>query len=108
MKKYKIGCAVAFTIAFASEMLANVSESRNIITINLTGAGSLDISPDAKPVIGDEIILKVSSDGTARDLSFGSGFSAPTLTGVTNKTKTQRFVYDGSKFIATGAAVQIN
>ncbi len=108
MNKFKIGYAIALMIAFAENMAANVSESRNIITIALTGAGTLALSSDAKPVVGDEIILKVSSDATARDLTFGSGFTAPVLTGTINKTKTQHFVYDGSNFIATGAAIQIN
>lgn len=108
MKKFKIGYAVAFLIAFAESMLANVSESRNIIEISMAGAGTLALSPDAKPVVGDEIILKVSSDGTARDLTFGNGFTAPVLTGVINKTKAQHFVYDGTNFIPTAAAIQIN
>ena len=106
--KYKIGYAIAFMIAFAENMVANVSESRSIITINLTGAGTLALSPDAKPVVGDEVILKVSSDATARDLTFGNGFTAPVLKGVINKTKVQNFVYDGTNFIPTGTALQIN
>ena len=108
MKKYELGFAVAFSIAYAAAMAAVVSESRNIITIAMTGAGTLSLDPDSKPVIGDEIILKVSSDATARDLTFGTGFTAPILTGVISKTKVQSFVYDGTSFIPSGTAVQIN
>lgn len=108
MKKYQLGSAVAFDIAYATEMKAKVSESRSIISINLTGAGELSLDTESKPQVGDEVILKVSSDGTARDLTFGTGFTAPTLAGVISKTKVQSFVYDGTSFIATGTAVQIN
>ena len=108
MKKYQIGSTVAFTIAYAATMTANVNESRNIITIDLTGAGALSLNPESKPQVGDEIILKVSSDGTARDLTFGTGFTAPTLAGVISKTKVLCLVYDGSNFIAKSAAIQID
>lgn len=108
MKSYKIGSAVAFALASAAAIEAVVNASRSIITIALGEAATLSLSDDAKPQIGDEVILKVSSDGTARDLTFGTGFTAPVLAGVINKTKTQSFVYDGSAFIATGAPVQID
>lgn len=108
MKRFKIGYAIALTIAFAAEMLANVSDSVNIITIDMTDAGTLALDAKSKPVVGDRVILKVSSDTTARSLTFGTGFKAPVLAGVISKTKVQEFVYDGSQFIATGAAVQIN
>lgn len=106
--KYGIGYSTAQTIIFAAAMTALVTESRSILTIAMTGAGTLALSADAKPVLGDEIILKVSSDATARDLAFGTGFTAPTIAGVINKTKVLSLVYDGVNFIATSAAVQIN
>ncbi len=108
MTGHQIGCSVAFAIAYAASMQANVKESRSIITLAMTGAGTLTLSPDATPTVGDEIILKVSSDATARELTFGTGFIAPVLAGTINKTKVICFMYDGSNFIATSAAVQIN
>lgn len=108
MDKYQIGHSVAIAIAYAAAMSCVVEDSRNIISIDMTGAGTLNLSEDSKPVIGDEIIVKVSSDGTARDLTFGTGFTAPVLAGVINKTKVQTLVYDGANFIATAAPVQIN
>jgi hypothetical protein len=107
-KKYQIGSSTAITVAYAATMEINPTESRTIATIDLTGAGTLDIGDEATPQVGDELILKVSSDGTARDLTLGTGITGPVLTGVINKTKVQTFVYDGSNFIATAAAVQID
>lgn len=101
-------CSVAMAIVYAANMEAVVEDTRSIITIALTGNGALALGAAARPSIGDEIILKVSSDTTARDLTFGTGFTAPTLTGTISKTKVMSFVYDGSNFIATSAAIQIN
>jgi hypothetical protein len=108
MKTYKIGNSCAFALAYAATMALVVSESRTIVSIDLTGAGTLDLDSKSTPSIGDELILKVSSDGTARDLTLGTGFTSPVLAGVISKTKVQHFVYDGSKFIPTAAAIQIN
>lgn len=108
MKKYLINNSVAVALVYAANMELNVSESRNIVTVAMTGNGTVALSADAKPVLGDEIILKVSSNATARDLTFGSGFTAPVLAGVISKTKVQTLVYDGTNFVATGAPVQID
>lgn len=108
MKTYKIGSTTTLAIPYAAAMSAKVSNSRTIIAIALTGAGTLNLDAAAKPQIGDEMIVKASSDGTARDLTFGTGITGPVLAGAINKTKVQSFVYDGSAFIATGAAVQID
>jgi hypothetical protein len=107
-KTYKIGSSTAFALAYASAISLTVSESRTIVTLALTGAATLNLHADSKPQIGDEIIIKASSDGTARDLTFGTGFKAPVLAGVISKTKTQTLVYDGTSFIAAAAPVQID
>lgn len=108
MKKYKIGNAVAFALAYAASMKVVVEESVSVVSISLTGAATLAIDEKSKPSPGDKLILKVSSDGTARDLTFSTGIKAPVLAGVINKTKVIELVYDGTSFIATGAAIQID
>lgn len=108
MKTYKIGSAATAAVTYAAAMEINPSASRTIVTIALTGAGTLNLGAAAKPQIGAELILKVSSDATARDLTLGTGITGPVLAGAINKTKVQAFVYDGSAFIATGAPVQID
>lgn len=107
-KKYQIGSSTATTVTYAAIMEINPSESRTIVTTALTGAGTLNLGADAKPQIGDELILKVSSDATARDLTLGTGITGPVLAGTINKTKVQSFVYDGTAFIAAGALIQID
>lgn len=107
-KTFKIGSSTAVALAYAASIEINPTESRTIATVDLTGNATLDLGADAKPQVGDELIVKASSDGTARDLTFGTGFTAPVLAGTINKTKVISLVYDGSTFIASGAAVQID
>lgn len=108
MKKYGIGNSVAFTLGFAANMELNVSESRSIVTVSMTGNGTIALADEAKPVIGDEVIIKASSDDTARTLTFGDGFTAPALAGTISKTKVQALVYDGDTFVASADPVQID
>ncbi len=108
MEKFKIGSAVVFALASAAAIELETSESKSVVTIDLEEDATLALSSDALPSPGDELILKVSSDATARDLTLGTGITAPVIAGVINKTKVQSFVYDGGNFIATGAPVQID
>lgn len=89
-------------------MELNVSESRTVVSISMAGNATLKLSADAKPSPGDEVVLKVGSDATARTLTFGDGFTAPALAGAINKTKVQALVYDGAAFVASAAPVQID
>lgn len=108
MKKYQIGSSVAFSIVYAANMTVNVKESRSIVTIDLTGNGTLALDSESTSQVGDELILKVSSDETARNLTLGTGFTAPAISGTISKTKVQSFVYDGAGFVPSGAVIQID
>ena len=79
-KTYKIGSATAIAIAYAASMTVDPTESKTIVTIPLVGGnGALALGDDAKPQVGDEMILKVSSDGTARNLTFGTAGIQPSF-----------------------------
>lgn len=107
-KTFKIGSATAETLAYAAAIEINPTESKTIATVALTGNATLSIGATAKPQVGDELIVKASSDGTARNLTFGAGFTAPVLSGTINKTKLQTLVFDGNNFVASASPVQID
>lgn len=52
--------------------------------------------------------VKAKSDGTARSLTFGTGFTAPAVSGTISKTKVVSFIYNGTAFLPIAAAVQID
>lgn len=70
------------------------------VTLNLTLNKDLNA--------GAILVVKGASDGTARDVTFGTGITGPDLAGVISKTKTQSFIFDGSGFIGIAAAVQLD
>lgn len=75
-------------------------------TMNSAVTLNLVISP--KLTAGAQLQIEARSDTTARALTFGTGFQAVAMSGVISKTRVQHFIYDGSKFIATGAPQQID
>ncbi len=58
--------------------------------------------------VGANLTVKAKSDTTARTITWGSGFVASAMSGTSNKTKVQSFIYDGEVFIAKGASAQLD
>jgi hypothetical protein len=75
-------------------------------TMNSAVTLNLVISP--RLTAGAVLQVEARSDTTARALTFGTGFQAVAMSGTISKTRVQHFIYDGSKFIATGAPQQID
>jgi hypothetical protein len=106
--KFKMMYSCGITAASDSGAIAIApTETREIATIDLGEAATLNVDV-SKSTVGDELIVKVSSDGTGRNLTFGTGITGPVLTGAANKTKVQAFVFDGEGFVASAAPVQID
>lgn len=91
------------TLAVNIKQMVNtveVGEMAANMTVNLTVAGQ--VTP------GASLIMKLKSDGTGRDVTFGTGFLSPVLSGVADKTKYASFIYDGTQFVPTGTPVQVD
>ena len=76
-------------------------------TVEATGNRTLDLTIDSEVKSGAKLFLKSKTNGTETTI-FGTGITAPTITGVAGKTKTQGFTYDGTVFLPDGASVQID
>jgi hypothetical protein len=74
----------------------------------MAAAMTINLSINAQVTKGAIIHLKAASDGTARDITFGTGFTAPVLAGVISKTKVQSFIYNGTAFFPIGDGLQID
>lgn len=68
-------------------------------TLNLT------VSPDVKA--GAIILVKSKTTGTETTVP-GTIMSGPTVVGVAGKTMAVTYIYDGAKFTAAGASVQLD
>ena len=96
-------------IAYATTIAATVERAITLLDLGtLTGAATLNLTVGAYVPVGALLTVKAKSDTTARDITLGTGLTGPTLAGVISKTKSQSFMYDGAKFIAMAAAVQLD
>jgi hypothetical protein len=73
----------------------------------LTGNGTLNLTLSSELKAGAELNIKVKTTAT-ETFTFGTGITAPVVTGVAGKTWAQSFYYDGSGFVPKGAKIQID
>ncbi len=73
----------------------------------LTAATTINVTVPVDCPQGATLIVELPSGATARDTTFGTGFTGAVVTGVINKTKVATFRYIGTLFIQT-AVNQVN
>lgn len=101
--KYPFGPATVASVTPAAVMSLEVENSETVADLGtLAAAGTLNLEIDAELKAGARLTVKVKSDGTARDLTLGTGFTGTTVAGTISKTKVASFVYDGTTFIHVG------
>jgi hypothetical protein len=96
---------IAATGATALTIDANLTYVETLTT--LTGAATLNLTLSSELRPGAQLFLKVKTTGT-ETFTFGTGITAPVVTGVAGKTWTQGFWFDGSVFLPLGAKIQID
>lgn len=95
--------------AYAATLAITITNQITFIQpATLTGALTVNLTIDAKVQAGAEIHFKLTSDGTARTTTYGTGMTSLALAGVISKTLVQTFVYDGTTFLPKGPGFQIN
>ena len=77
------------------------------VTTQATGNRTINLTVDAKVKPGAILVIRTKTNGT-ETTTYGTGLSAPVLTGVAGKTFSQAFIYTGTIFTAAGAAVQVD
>lgn len=101
--KYPFGLASVLAIAPAAVMALSVDNTETIADLGTLGAaGTLNLTIDSELKPGARLTVVAKSDGTARDLTLGTGFTGNTIAGTINKTKVVSFLYNGVTFLHTG------
>jgi hypothetical protein len=77
------------------------------VTTEATGNRTINLTIPDDIIAGARIFVKSKTNGTETTI-FGTGCSAPTITGVAGKTKVVELIYDGTNFVAAAAALQID
>jgi len=90
----------AFTIANNMTILDGV-------TTEATGNRTIDLTIDDEVNAGAKLFVKSKTNATETTI-FGTGIDSATITGVAGKTFCQEFTFDGTTFLPTGTAVQID
>lgn len=76
-------------------------------TVPATGNRTLNMSVNSDVEPGALVHIRSKTAGTETTI-FGTGITAPTITGVAGKTFTQSFIYDGTTLKPVGLSVQID
>lgn len=101
--KFPFGPATVKTVIPAATMSLDVVNTETIADLGtLSAAGTLNLAVDAEVEAGSRLTVRVKSDGTARDLTLGTGFTGTTIAGTINKTKVASFVFNGTTFLHVG------
>lgn len=81
-----------------------VDNTKTILDISINAASTLNLTIPDELEAGAELTVKVSQDGTGRNLTLGTGFNAdaPDLTGVANDVDVAEYIFDGAEFQAKG------
>ena len=93
-------------VAYAASVAITVKDGIAKTTVRVAQAtGALTLTANVGtsttgPMVGDELMVMASSDGTGRVITFSTGFaSAGTLTMVASKKAVAVFVFDGVAWI---------
>jgi hypothetical protein len=100
--RFPFGKAEVANVAAGAAIAYATKNSKTILTIGEMGAaGTLNVSVHPEQAAGDELIVKVSADGTNRALTLGTGVTGNAYTVNANKSAVLTFVFDGASFVLT-------
>lgn len=108
--KWPFGSADSKELTATGAQALTIDDNMTVIdgvTVEATGNRTLDLTVDSELGAGAKLIVKSKTNGTETTI-YGTGITAPTITGVAGKTKTQGFTYDGTNFLPDGTSVQID
>lgn len=92
--------------AYAASIALKLSAAKTYVKVaQLTGALTLT-AETTRPQIGDELTILFNADGTARTVTFSTGFSpSATLVVAISKQASATFCFDGVSWVETGRAI---
>jgi hypothetical protein len=106
---YPHGAADLQTPAYAATQALTISNECTILSFAiLTGDTTLNLTINSTIRKGATLLIVAPATTNGDDITLGTGIDGPNIVGVTGKTKTQGFIYDGTSFKPMGASVQID
>lgn len=108
--KFPFGDITTTALSATGDQAVSVDNLMTIIdgvTTEATGNRTINLTIPTDIQAGARIFCKLKTNGT-ETTTFGTGCSAPVITGVAGKTKVVELIYDGTNFVAAAAALQID
>lgn len=97
------------TPAYGTPLAVTINDMMTMLTPGtMTGALTINLTITDRCRKGAILIIRSTSDGTARTITHGTGFTAVPLAGTISKTNQSLYIYDGTTFVQVGAAALIN
>ena len=104
--RYPFGAADVQSKAYAATIAADVDNSETVIKVaQLTGAATINLTVSAELPVGARLTVELEADGTARTVTWGTGFTGVAYQVAISKKAAASFVFTGSTFINTGVIV---
>jgi hypothetical protein len=107
---YPFGAADSQALTATGAQALTITDNVTIldgVTVEATGNRTINLTISALLKAGALIHLASKTNGTETTI-FGTGFTAPTITGEAGKTYTQSFNYNGTTFYPVGNYVKVD
>ncbi len=107
--KAPFGAASAVVLAATGTTALTITNQDSYVATPVisTGNCTINLTLDSQLTAGAKLKLQGKGTGT-ETITFGTGIVGPVITNVAGKTWAQEFWYDGTRFIPTGAKIQID
>ena len=104
--RHPFGAADAQSPAHATTQAVTITDQFTVLNPGeATGNVTLNLTLSSELIAGALLLVKLKTNGS-ETFTFGTGITAPVVTGVAGKTWSQLFVYDGSGFVPAGVHLQ--
>lgn len=100
--KFPFGKADVLALVYAAALAPAIINTKSVGSVALTGDLALNLQPDAELMIGSEVSLKITADGTNRTVTPGANHIGAAIAVNATKIVCVTFIWDGSKFLTKG------
>lgn len=104
---YGAATAIVLLATGTTALIITNQDSYVATPVVSTGNCTVNLTIDSQVTAGAKLKLQGKGTGT-ETITFGTGIVAPVITNAAGKTWTQEFWYDGTRFIPSGAKIQID
>jgi hypothetical protein len=101
--RYPFGAADVQSKAYAATIAVDIKNSETVVKVaQLTGAATINATLSAELPVGSVLTVELEADGTARTVTWGTGFTGVAYQVAISKKAVASFKFTGTTFVSTG------